>query len=190
MEKQELREQIKKKFRYLSDAELKRKSDLICFNLGQLMRLLNVTRICTYIPYFREEPNISDFLRKTRKLYRICVPVETNNGVSLVEPPSRLSGVHPSQLSSLRPFKGFKPTECALLVPGLAFDVSFARLGRGKGWYDQFLKNFKKEKPVFIGVAYSDQIVDKIKEDAWDVRMDIIVTDTEILFDKFKVTLL
>ena len=42
-----------------------------------------------------------------------------------------------------------------MMIPLLAFDKNFYRLGYGKGYYDKYLKNcFKKNKKIStIGVA-------------------------------------
>ncbi len=60
------------------------------------------------------------------------------------------------------------------LVPGVGFDLNGARLGRGKGYYDRYLegKNFLK-----IGLAWSEQIVEKIPVEQHDCYMDFIITE-------------
>lgn len=45
-----------------------------------------------------------------------------------------------------------------VLVPGLAFDRNGNRLGRGKGYYDRFLKSLPKDTPC-IGLAFDFQIL-------------------------------
>jgi 5-formyltetrahydrofolate cyclo-ligase len=66
----------------------------------------------------------------------------------------------------------------AVLVPGVAFGVDGHRLGRGKGFYDRLLENFKGTK---IGIAFDEQIVDSIPAEENDVRMDFVITPTRIL---------
>jgi len=45
-----------------------------------------------------------------------------------------------------------------VIVPGVAFDIKGRRLGRGKGYYDNFLKDLPK-KTTSIGLAFDFQIV-------------------------------
>lgn len=63
------------------------------------------------------------------------------------------------------------------LVPGIAFDLSGTRLGRGAGVYDRLLENVAGIK---IGVLYQVQIVDFLPRDKHDCRMDMLVTEQDI----------
>lgn len=58
------------------------------------------------------------------------------------------------------------------LIPGLAFDAQGHRLGRGKGYYDRFLKDFKGQT---IGVCFDFQKVAEVPVDAHDVSVDRVV---------------
>lgn len=62
-----------------------------------------------------------------------------------------------------------------LLVPGVGFDLSGARLGRGKGFYDRYLE--KKPEVLKIGLAWTEQIVEKIPVEEHDSHMDFIITE-------------
>jgi 5-formyltetrahydrofolate cyclo-ligase len=61
-----------------------------------------------------------------------------------------------------------------LLVPGLGFDWSGARLGRGGGFYDRYLED---KEALRIGLCWSEQIVEKIPVDSHDCYMDFIITE-------------
>lgn len=66
-----------------------------------------------------------------------------------------------------------------LLIPGIAFDKNFMRLGFGGGFYDKFLKNYLGIK---IGISFSDYIFEKqLPAEDHDIAMDFIVTDNCIL---------
>jgi 5-formyltetrahydrofolate cyclo-ligase len=62
-----------------------------------------------------------------------------------------------------------------VLVPGVAFDASGHRLGRGKGYYDRLLEHFAGKK---IGIAFDEQMVGAVPTEKNDGRMDVIVTPT------------
>ena len=72
------------------------------------------------------------------------------------------------------------PSEDALvLLPGLAFDRSGARLGYGGGFYDTYLAKhagFKKS-----ALAYSAQIAPEIPTEPVDVKTDMIITEKELI---------
>ncbi len=63
----------------------------------------------------------------------------------------------------------------AALVPGRAFSVAGARLGRGRGYYDRFLT--EHPGPLRVGVAYEAQVEDGLVTEAHDVSMDVLVTE-------------
>lgn len=59
-----------------------------------------------------------------------------------------------------------------ILVPGLGFDKENNRLGRGKGYYDRYLKNYCG---MTIGVGFAEQIVDKLPTDENDIKVKLMV---------------
>jgi 5-formyltetrahydrofolate cyclo-ligase len=76
------------------------------------------------------------------------------------------------------------PSPSLVLTPGLAFDTRGGRLGRGRGYYDRFIRRVRKEAgtagvpcPLFIGYAYNGQIVPEVPVDGNDERLDGLVTD-------------
>ena len=70
--------------------------------------------------------------------------------------------ISPHQLSS--PF--------VALIPGIAFDGSGNRLGRGKGYYDRLLKTI----PTYnIGICFPFQLVSTIPTGQYDVPMHEVI---------------
>ena len=76
-----------------------------------------------------------------------------------------------------------------ILTPGLAFDRSGGRLGRGAGYYDRFFTRIDLERennrnfgpvPKFA-LAFDCQILDQIPLEPHDVRLDGIITESEII---------
>lgn len=57
-----------------------------------------------------------------------------------------------------------------VLVPGLAFDRSGARLGHGAGYYDAWLPLLRPDTPR-VGVTHPDLVVDELPCEPHDVRM-------------------
>ncbi len=62
------------------------------------------------------------------------------------------------------------------LVPGVAFDRKGNRLGRGGGHYDRLLASFRGVPR--LGVAFAEQVLDRVPKAAYDEAVDSIVTDT------------
>jgi len=62
-----------------------------------------------------------------------------------------------------------------VLVPGLGFDSTGARLGRGKGYYDRILVDVRGKR---CGVAMDWQVVQAIPVSGHDIKVDFILTPT------------
>jgi 5-formyltetrahydrofolate cyclo-ligase len=76
------------------------------------------------------------------------------------------------------------PAGILVAAPGLAFDRRGNRLGRGKGFYDRFLRKLKGTAagPVsVIAVAFSEQLVAEVPHDPLDEPINAIVTDSETI---------
>jgi 5-formyltetrahydrofolate cyclo-ligase len=72
-----------------------------------------------------------------------------------------------------------------VLMPLLGFDRQGHRLGYGGGYYDTsfaFLKDrTEAAQPLLVGIAYAGQQLDHIAAAAWDVRLDYVATENELI---------
>jgi len=72
-----------------------------------------------------------------------------------------------------------------VLLPLLGFDRRGNRLGYGGGYYDRsfaFLNDqARPTEPLLVGIAYDFQELAQIEAAAWDVRLDYIATDRELI---------
>ena len=69
-----------------------------------------------------------------------------------------------------------------LLIPLLAFDKNLNRLGYGGGYYDRLIEKLSKKKNIIkIGLAFSNQEIKKVPINAYDQKLDYIVTNKNIL---------
>lgn len=67
-----------------------------------------------------------------------------------------------------------------VLTPGLAFDRAGNRTGYGGGFYDRLLPRTKPNTPR-IAVAFGIQVVEEVPSGGFDVPVDVIVTENEIV---------
>jgi 5-formyltetrahydrofolate cyclo-ligase len=69
-----------------------------------------------------------------------------------------------------------------VFAPLVAFTAQGNRLGMGGGYYDRALAGRlpRRSKPRLIGVAHDCQRVSVLPEDSWDVRMQLILTESGI----------
>ena len=72
-----------------------------------------------------------------------------------------------------------------VLVPLLGFDRRGNRIGSGAGYYDRafaFLRGAARPAhPVLVGIGYHFQEVSGLTAQSWDVPMDFIATDRELI---------
>jgi 5-formyltetrahydrofolate cyclo-ligase len=75
---------------------------------------------------------------------------------------------------------GVTPT--LLLVPGLWFDRTGARLGYGGGFYDRTLAQLRRGwQPRAVGVSYEATLGGHLDREPHDAVMDFIVTERRVL---------
>ncbi|HKZ10341.1 MAG TPA: 5-formyltetrahydrofolate cyclo-ligase [Rhodanobacteraceae bacterium] len=72
-----------------------------------------------------------------------------------------------------------------ILLPLLAFDRKGHRLGTGGGWYDSSLAFLGNEprpaRPLLVGIGYAFQEVEAVPIEPWDVDLDYVATDAELI---------
>lgn len=69
-----------------------------------------------------------------------------------------------------------------VLVPGVGFDHSCVRLGRGLGFYDRALSALRRSGPTrAVGMAFEPQIVPRLPKDSWDETVDLVVSEARVI---------
>jgi len=69
-----------------------------------------------------------------------------------------------------------------IFVPIVAFDNRLYRIGYGGGYYDRYIQKLSNKKKLFkIGIAHSCQKISKVPINKYDKKLDIIITEKDIL---------
>ena len=77
------------------------------------------------------------------------------------------------------PAQGIEVTPRVVIVPLVGFDARGYRLGYGGGFYDRTLARLRAAGPVLaLGFAFDAQELPDVPIDAYDQRLDGIVTET------------
>ncbi len=184
--KKKLRKRIKNLLNECPVSLLEQKSKLIQSNLFSLPEYKNSSFVMFYISTEREVSTpdaIKTALAANKKVavplilksQNIMVPCEINN----------LKDLEPGPFGILQPVKEkIKSIPIKLInliiVPGIAFDKSGNRVGRGKGFYDRFLKSVPANIPK-IAFAFSCQIVEEVPITRNDIAVDKIITEDEVI---------
>lgn len=84
----------------------------------------------------------------------------------------------PGDFGALIPAEGAWVEPEVVIVPLLAFDARGYRLGYGGGFYDRTLAGLRARGTVLaLGFAFAAQEVDEVPIDAFDQRLDGVVTE-------------
>ena len=69
-----------------------------------------------------------------------------------------------------------------MLVPLVGVDLRGHRLGFGLGYYDRTLETLRAQGGVFaVGLAYAEQVVERLAVEAHDQPLDAVLTDAGVL---------
>lgn len=183
MTKQKIRTKISEKRNKLSKTLATDKSHKIHKRFIATAEFKNAKSIMFYIKKNNEVDTESMIELALRKRKTVCAPCTDKTNRKL----------HPAVIKNLKEDlayghyrileprkKDIKPKRIDLIViPGIAFDEEGHRLGRGKAYYDNFLKHIK-DIPK-IGLAYNFQILKKLPRDGHDIPMDKIITEKRII---------
>ena len=151
-------------------------SQIITEKVIDLIKNLNAKSFMVYNSFKNEvkTDKIIEFLKEQNKTVAYPITIGEN----------MVAGVPTSQNFTKSSLGVFEPSEYDALtdidvvfVPLVACDENKNRIGLGKGYYDRFLKCKGSLK---IGICYDFQVVKNISPTAWDIPLDIIVTETKI----------
>lgn len=174
-EKKDIRKRIAEKKKEYSADELKTLSSDIMEKLED-----NVVFRCakTVLLYYSlpDEVYTHDFIEKWSIEKKILLPVVNDDNMEL----RVYSGKEHMQKGSFNidepqgeNFTDLTSIDVAI-IPGVSFDSYGNRLGRGKGYYDRFLKRLNTFK---IGICFGFQLSEEIPHEEHDMAMDEIWTE-------------
>lgn len=110
---------------------------------------------------------------------KVALPVCMEQGHMIFRRIDSLSDVAPGRFGILEPTaqcEEITPDEHTLCVcPALCCDMRGYRLGFGGGYYDRYLADFPGVKAA---LCYADSMIPKIGEEPFDIKMDVILTDS------------
>ncbi|RMF86283.1 MAG: 5-formyltetrahydrofolate cyclo-ligase [Nitrospinota bacterium] len=186
-EKRTLRKQIWTHCLRLSDEEALIKSHRIQALLFSLPEFQQASFLLFYMA-IRGEVQTEAMVRSALQLGKqVAVPlVDTQRRglrISLVTDVDR--DLQPGHFGILEPrpdaIREVSPEDVDIaLIPGVAFDRSGGRLGRGGGYYDRFLSTLPA-RVLKIGLAFHLQLVPCVPRYPHDVPVDMLVTEKEVI---------
>ncbi|WP_420265355.1 5-formyltetrahydrofolate cyclo-ligase [Candidatus Magnetominusculus dajiuhuensis] len=145
-------------------------------------------KMVMFFASIRSEPNTLDMIQSSLNIKKTIVLPRVNLNTRELEPYAvrNLSELVLGYMDIPEP----RPQRrvCAddidiIVMPGLAFDKTGGRIGYGGGYYDRFIGGRSdRHRPVLAAIAYGEQIFESVPVMSHDVRVDMIVTDSGVLY--------
>ena len=197
--KRELRREIRARLGALSGPELQEKSRRIAAHLFGTPWWQGSRWIFAYIAMPAEVETREIIVRAYRDGKQVAIPRMEGEQLVFYLYDGNTAGLLPNQFGILEPDPSWVAVDpCGLaenpgdgstggtllvLAPGMAFDRSRRRLGRGKGCYDRLLAAARCSgvELAVVGLAYSEQLVDEIPVHDHDQPLDGVVTDRQVI---------
>jgi len=180
--KDEIRKQIRNDLRNQKEEDRLRKSLVIQDRLFALPEFNDSKTILFYVS-FDGEVETSEMIRQAKRLgKRIALPnilkKEKQIIPILVKSINNLEiGPYGIKQPSFDPEFSLDPGDVDLcVVPGIAFDRTLHRLGRGAGYYDRFLTTLP-ERTHTVGIAFDFQVLDCLPTQGHDVPLSHLISD-------------
>jgi 5-formyltetrahydrofolate cyclo-ligase len=186
--KDEIRRSISKALAALSEKEIKQKIQKIEKRLFEFANFLEANIVLLYLN--RDcEVNSMNIIKKCLNFKKIVILPSfdtTKHEATLfkidhLETDLRSGAGHVLEPDPSR--CNIVPMECIdiAIIPGVAFDEKGGRIGYGNGNYDRLIPNL----PITtrkVALTFEDQILPQLQMEAHDKYVDIIITETRIIY--------
>lgn len=178
MDKKELRNTIRVLKKQFSQEELQKKSAFICSQLEKHPKFCQAQTILLYHA-LSDEVDTRELIRKYGRKKTILLPVVRGETLELKPYINEENLIKENKFGIYEPQgPAYTATSIELaLVPGMAFDSTGRRLGRGKGYYDKLFADQLLQVDYKIGVCFDFQLLPEIPTEAHDIVMDEIISD-------------
>ena len=176
--KHQIRSKILLRLKTQKEEARNRKSSIIAKKLFGL-KVFKKAKVVMFYVSFDGEVNTEGMIEKARKLGKIIALPVCNARTCMIAPcafgPSiplkkGLYGILEPQVEKSVPVEQID----IVVVPGVAFDKKGNRLGRGKGYYDRFLKTLNPDTPR-IGLAFDFQILPSLPVSPADIPVNRVL---------------
>ena len=180
-EKSILRKEIAARKKQFSSEQLNSWSEQIMEKLSTTDFLQQARWIAIYhaLP---QEVQTAVFIEKWYQQKKLALPLVQGDDL-LFLPYTGKDSLHNGSIGILEPMvtndsESVESEIDLIVVPGVAFDRQHNRMGRGRGFYDRLLSTL--HVPT-IGICFDFQLLAEIPTEPFDKKMDLIITENEII---------
>lgn len=180
--------QVAERMNALSPEQIEEKYNTIENKLFEFANFLESQQVFLYPPGSKEMPT-ENIIRKAMGIEKsIILPVFTDvkNTFLLY----KISHFDKDLVSTAHEMLEPNPERCKkialddvdiAIIPGLAFDDKGGRMGFGNNYYSKLITKLP-ETCRKVSLAYEEQIVDQIQMESRKYTVDIIITDTRVIY--------
>ncbi|MGD9822802.1 5-formyltetrahydrofolate cyclo-ligase [Desulfobacter sp.] len=180
--------QVAERMNALSPEQIEEKYNIVENKLFEFANFLESQQVFLYPPGSKEIPT-ENIIRKAMEIGKsIILPVFTDvkNTFLLYKISHFDRDLVPNARDMLEP----NPERCKkialdevdiAIIPGLAFDDKGGRMGFGNNYYSKLITKLP-ETCRRVSLAYEEQIVDQIQMESRKYTVDIIITDTRVIY--------
>ena len=185
--KKELRKKILELKNTLPAEAIIDKSSTIFSNLNTTSFYSNANTVMIYISFGSEvitRPIIDDLLNRGKRVF-IPVTVPATKALIVSELKNYEDDLSVGHFGVMEPkeeaLRSVDPSILDLvIVPGVVFDRSGYRIGYGGGYYDRFIPRLPQNTTT-VSLAFDMQLVDKIPTSEYDIAVQYIITEKELI---------
>lgn len=146
--------------------------------LDALLKKLSPKTVLIYLP-LNFEANIKPCLKSWRANYKLYAPFIEGVNFKMVRYRLPLQRGKLKILSPNNSGQNIRKVD-VMIVPAVAIDSSFRRIGFGKGMYDRFYSTLKN-KPIVIFVQPLFVYTKRVVTNSLDIRADFVVTGDKVI---------
>ncbi|MEW6599395.1 MAG: 5-formyltetrahydrofolate cyclo-ligase [Nitrospirota bacterium] len=194
--KKNIRAELLKKRDAIPSELRARKNASIRQRLFSLEEFRNAKNVMMYVSFRSEADTVSCLSHIIASGKKLILPVvDSNNKVLKLYEVRDVAELVPGYMGIPEPgVRENREVELSaldlIIIPGAGFDMKGNRIGYGGGYYDKLLSAVSSERsasgavsniPLFIALAFEEQIAGEIPSEPHDIKMDIILTDGRMI---------
>ena len=173
-DKRVLRRAVRERIAMIDAPDAQVRSVAICEEVKRHIAVCGARVVALFSP-LHDEPQLWSLVEELAQSMSVVLPRVEGDVMNFYSYDKRMMAAGAFGINE--PQGGVPVQACeieAIVVPGVAFTESGARMGRGKGFYDRYLSQ-NDFSALKIGVCYREQIVPDIPAEPHDVPMDIVI---------------
>lgn len=183
--KKEIRQQILKKRRAMSEEAVQQFSQIICNRIKEIEEYISAENICLYMP-IDNEVDITllsqDAWENGKSLWLPKTSGENMDFLKFDHETSFVAGAYGIMEPVSDEIFDLKAAgnKTLILMPGVAFSQRGDRIGYGGGYYDRYLSDVTGNITT-IAVCYDFQVIEELPHEAHDIRPKMIISESNCI---------